>query len=205
MTESPDLKRLQHPRFARVYLRLSQGAERNGAAEHRQRLLAGLAGRVVEVGAGNGLNFAHYPATVTAVLAVEPDDVLREHAEAAAGPTVTVVPGHAEALPAEDESYDAAVLSLVLCSVPDLARALVEVRRVLRPGGQLRFYEHVRSGRGWVGRLQDAITPVWSRLAGGCHPNRDTLTAIMLAGFEIEDIEEISFGLPHILGSARRP
>ena len=111
-----------------------------------RRDAAGLTGRVVEVGAGNGLNFGHYPATVTEVVAVEPEPYLRERAEEAARAApvdVTVVVGLADALPAEDGAFDAAVASLVLCSVPDQAGALAELRRVVRPDGELRFYEHV--------------------------------------------------------------
>lgn len=202
-----DLGVFQHPWFARLYIRLSRAAERGGAAAHRERLLAGLAGRVIELGAGNGLNFAHYPRSVTEVLAVEPDHVLRGHAETAARRAaipVRVLPGHAEAIPAGYSSFDAAVTSLVLCSVSDPASALAGLRRVLRPGGELRFYEHVRSGGRWVGVVQDLVDPLWSRAAGGCHPNRDTIATIRAAGFEVSDVEEISFGLPHILGRATR-
>lgn len=215
MAESPEIARLQHPRFARFYLRLSQAAERHGTAEHRDRLLSGLSGHVIEVGAGNGLNFAHYPPTVTEVLAVEPDDLLRDHATTAAAHVripIRVVTGHAEMLPCENAHYDAAVMSLVLCSVPNPARALTEVRRVLRPGGQLRFYEHVRSAHTSVGWLQDMIAPAWSWTCGGCHPNRDTLAAIRKAGFEVDDVERFGFGagpcaprMAHILGHAHRP
>ncbi|MDQ3477229.1 MAG: class I SAM-dependent methyltransferase [Actinomycetota bacterium] len=203
----PDVGNLQHPWFARLYLRLSTTADRSGAADHRTRLLAGLSGRVIEVGAGNGLNFKHYPHAVVEVLAVEPDDVLRAHAESAARNAsipIRVVAGHADALPADDASCDAAVASLVLCSVPDPASALAELCRAVRPGGELRFYEHVRSGRRWVGRAQDLIIPLWSRVAGGCHPNRDTLTAIRAAGFEVSEVHQITFGLQHVLGRATR-
>lgn len=198
---------LQHPWFARFYVWVSQAAERGGAAAHRDRLLTGLSGRVLELGAGNGLNFAHYPDGVTEVVAVEPEDVLREHAEVAARSAripVHVVPGHADALPADDAGYDAAVTSLVLCSVPDPASALAGLRGALRPGAELRFYEHVRSGRPWFGGVQDVIDPLWSRASGGCHPNRDTLAAIRAADFEVTDLEHIMFGLPHILGRATR-
>lgn len=199
--------RLQHPRFARLYIRLSSAAEKSGAAAHRKQLLAGLSGKVLELGAGNGLNFKHYPDTVTEVLAVEPDDVLRAHAETAARDTavpIRVVPGHADELPAREASFDGAVASLVLCSVPDPASALAGLLRALRPGGELRFYEHVRSGRRWFGRAEDLIDPLWSRVAGGCHPNRDTLAAIGTAGFEVSEVEQISFGLQHVLGRATK-
>jgi SAM-dependent methyltransferase len=204
---------VHHPLFARFYARFSHKAEAHGAAEHRDKLLAGLSGAVVEVGAGNGLNFAHYPATVARVVAVEPEAYLRDKAiDAAAGVRVEidVVSGVADRLPLEDASVDAGVASLVLCSVPDQARALAELRRVIRPGGQLRFYEHVRSDRDRYGRLEDLADPVWSRMAGGCHINRDTATAIGEAGFEIESVERFPFDatvvpISHILGVARRP
>lgn len=198
----------QHPRFARFYLRISARMERHGAAELRDRLLAGLAGRVVEVGAGNGLNFDHYPDTVTEVVAVEPDRTLRAHAEAAAARVpvpVKVVTGHADALPGEDGAYDAAVASLVLCSVPDQARALAEFRRVLRPGGELRFWEHVRSDRRLFAMMENLIDPVWSRVGGGCHLGRDTATAIRAAGFAVEEIDRFVFDIQRqILGRAHK-
>ena len=208
-----DLSAFQHPRFARMYERISRESEQRGTAEHRHRALAGLAGRVIEVGAGNGMNFGHYPDTVTEVLAVEPEDHLRALAEKTAehAPVpVQVVAGHADALPAEDATFDAAVASLVLCSVPNVAHALAEVRRVLRPGGELRFFEHVRSDKPWFGILQDALTPLWSSAGGGCHLNRDTTAAIRAAGFTIERLDRFTYGplrfVPahaHVLGSAR--
>lgn len=139
---------VKHPFFARIYTQFSQAAEKAGNAAHRDELLSGVAGRVIEVGAGNGLNFAHYLPSVGEVVAVEPEPYLRDRAskEAERVPVpVTVVRGMAEDLPADDESFDVAVASLVLCSVRDQTRALAEIRRVLRPGGELRFFEHVRS------------------------------------------------------------
>lgn len=208
-----DLSRLQHPRFARMYERISAESEGRGTAEHRDRALTGLTGRVIEIGAGNGLNFGHYPDTVTEVVAVEPDDTLRAMAEAAADQAtmrVRVVAGHATALPADDGSFDAAVASLVLCSVSDVGGALAKIRRVLKPGGELRFFEHVRSKHMAFGMLQGAITPLWSRVGGGCHPNRNTAAAIEAAGFGIEEIDRFSYAplrfFPrhsHILGRAR--
>lgn len=208
-----DLSAFQHPRFARMYERISNEAESRGTAEHRDRLLAGLSGRVIEVGAGNGLNFGHYPDGVTEVVAVEPEHRLRALAEEAAGGArvpVRVLAGHADELPVEDDSFDAAVVSLVLCSVPAVGNALAELRRVLRVGGVLRFFEHVRSDNRWRALFQDAVTPLWSRVAGGCHLNRDTTAALRNAGFEIERRERFSYApqrfIPshaHILGHAR--
>jgi SAM-dependent methyltransferase len=189
-------------------------ADRRGGLEHRRRLLAGLRGSVIEVGAGNGLNFAHYPAEVTGVLAVEPDDTMRglaERAAAAAPVPVRVVAGHAETLPAADGGFDNAVASLILCSVPDLGRALAELRRVLVPGGDLRYYEHVRSD-GIKGVLEDAVRPLWQRMAGGCNPNRRSGDAIRAAGFVVDDEDRFSWrsarlspSADHLIGRAHAP
>jgi ubiquinone/menaquinone biosynthesis C-methylase UbiE len=159
---------------------------------------------VVEVGAGNGLNFVHYPAAVTEVVAVEPEAYLREKAIARAGARITVVDGTAEALPLEDASVDAVVVSLVLCSVPSQAAALAEARRVLKPGGELRFYEHVISHRPAKAAFQRAFTKtLWKRMAAGCHLDRDTGRAIADAGFEITELDRVPYqGLAHILGTA---
>lgn len=196
-----------HPVFARIYERLSPGWEKDGQAELRARTLARLSGRVVEVGAGNGLNFGHYPAAVTEVVAVEPEPYLRERAaeRAAEAPVpVSVVAGDADALPLADGEADAVVTSLVLCSVPDQASALAEARRVLKPGGELRFYEHVVSHKRGKAAFQRAFTKtVWKRVSGGCHMDRDTGRAIADAGFEITELDRVPFhGLAHILGVA---
>ncbi len=205
-----------HPIFARMYERVAEISERRGGGEHRSALLAGLAGRVIEVGAGSGANFPHYPASVREVLAVEPEPYLRERARRAAvwaAAPISVIDGEAEGLPAGDGSCDAAVVSLVLCSVPDQRRALAELLRVLRPGGELRFYEHVLAERPRAARLQRfADATFWPHVAGGCHLARDTAAAIERAGFRIERCERFLFSPaplvprdPHILGSARRP
>jgi SAM-dependent methyltransferase len=164
-----DTRAFQHPAFARVYMPLADVLERVGAAAHRDQMLAGLTGDVLEIGPGHGLTFSHYPPTVTAVLAVEPEDTLRRHARkaAVAAPVpIDVVAGHANDLPAADHSVDAVVVSLVLCSLPSLTKATAEIVRVLKHDGELRFYEHVRSRRSLVGLIQDVITPLWSRAAG---------------------------------------
>ncbi len=183
----------RHPRFAQLYPGVAARADRRGAAEHRRRLVDGLAGRVVEVGAGNGRNFIHYPPTVTEVVAIEPETTLRALAAEAAREVavpVTVISGLADDLPFADGELDAAVVSLVLCSVPDQQRALSELRRVLRAGGELRFYEHViarRQPKRALSQLADR-SGVWPALAAGCHLARDTGAAITAAGFSIEQL-----------------
>lgn len=207
---------LPRPRFARAYQRAANGAERRGAADHRRRLLRGLSGAVLELGAGHGLNFPHYPPEVTEVIAIEPEPTLRAaaiEAAATAPVPIRVRPGTADKLPLEDASVDAAVASLVLCSVPDQDRALTELHRVVRPGGELRFYEHVIADRQPKRVLLQALdhSGLWPRLAGGCHPARDTAAAIERAGFAIQTIDHMMFAghalepsIPYILGIARR-
>ena len=189
--------------------------EQLGVGDQRRELLAGSAGRVIEIGAGTGANFPLYPAGVLEVVAVEPEPYLRGRAEAAtAGSSVPVrvVDAVADQLPFEDASFDVAVASLVLCSVADQPTALAEVRRVLRPGGELRFYEHVRAESHGLASVQRAADVVWPFFGGGCHASRDTLRAITGAGFAVEHVRRFSFRpcfigaltAPHILGLARR-
>jgi ubiquinone/menaquinone biosynthesis C-methylase UbiE len=203
---------VHHPLFARWYARVGHLMDAE-IGDHRRRLLAGLTGRVLEVGAGNGLNFPHYPATVTEVLAVEPEPYLRRLALAAARQApvpIRVADGTAEALPAPDAAFDAVVASLVLCTVTDLDQALAETRRVLRPGGTLRFYEHVRATDPRLARWQDRLQRPWSWLVGGCHPNRDTVAAIAAAGLQLVALDRFDLAAmpalarPHVLGVAER-
>ncbi|MGX1371639.1 SAM-dependent methyltransferase [Streptomyces canus] len=209
---------VHHPLFARCYARASVAAEtRMGMAGVRERLLAGLSGRVIEIGAGNGLNFAHYPGAVCEVVAIEPERRLRQLAVEAALRSevpVDVVPGAAEALPVKSEAFDAAVFSLVLCSVRDVSRALGEVRRVLRPGGAVRFFEHGVGGGPAMRFTQRALDrTLWPPLAGGCHLARDPVAALRAAGFELGPYRRMSMPeqgptLPTsfcVLGTAWRP
>ncbi|MCG5472687.1 methyltransferase domain-containing protein [Micromonospora sp. LAH09] len=189
---------MSHPVFARVYERLSVAMDRAGTAQFRRDLVTGLSGRVIEIGAGNGRMFSHYPRAVSEVVAVEPERRLRAAAERAApgAPVpITVVDGLAESLPARDGEFDAAVVALVLCTVPDQANALAEISRTLRPGGELRFFEHVAadepSGLHRTQRLVDAT--LWPKLFAGCHTNRDTVAAITAAGFVIEEVRRFRF------------
>ncbi|MFI5671303.1 class I SAM-dependent methyltransferase [Streptomyces sp. NPDC051704] len=208
---------VEHPLFARFYARLSTTADtRGGVRELRRELLHGVSGRVVEIGAGNGLNFAHYPRAVSEVVAVEPERSLRRLAVDAALRTevpVDVVPGVAEALPLKSEAFDAAVASLVLCTVRDLPRALAELYRVLRPDAELRFFEHGRAPTPGMAAVQRTLDrTVWPRLFGGCHTSRDPVAAIEAAGFRVTSrrtlrVPERGPALPSsycVLGTARR-
>ena len=200
--------------FGKSFARVGPRTDARGAAEHRRRLLERAQGAVIEIGAGYGASFAHYPPAVTAVLALEPDATLRELALSAASTApvpVTVEDGVAESLPVADATVDVVVSSLVLCSVADPAVALAEVVRVLRPGGLLLFYEHVRSAHRLLGIAEDLLTPLWSRVAGGCHPNRDTTALVAAAGLRVQEVERFGFSvlpgnprLAHVLGVAEK-
>jgi SAM-dependent methyltransferase len=178
-----------NPFFARLWTFLSSH-ETDEIKRLRRENLAGLSGRVLEVGAGTGTNFAFYPATVTEVVAIEPERRLaplaREAAESASFP-VTVSTGTVEKFSAS-EPFDAVVCSLVLCSVDDPDGVLRQLYSYLRPGGELRYLEHVANTgfRGRVQRLADAT--VWPRLMGNCHTHRDTEASIADAGFQVEAV-----------------
>jgi ubiquinone/menaquinone biosynthesis C-methylase UbiE len=208
------MAQVKNPLFAWYFARWGGRNEERGNREYRRELLAGLSGRVLEVGAGTGLNFPHYPASVREVVAIEPEPSLRAlAADAAHGAPVPVgvADGIATALPARDGEFDAVVFSGLLCSVPDVPAALREFARVLRPGGELRFYEHVRSRDPLFAGLQRAADLAWPRLMGGCRVRRDTLPAISRV-FTIESCRGFRFPAsavfypvaPRILGIARK-
>ncbi|MEA2355341.1 MAG: hypothetical protein QOD61_1470 [Solirubrobacteraceae bacterium] len=197
--------------FARAWALLAPCV---GADAPRREMLEGLTGDVLEIGCGEGRNFGLYPPGVRRVTAVEPEPYLRRLAGIAAGRTpvdITVIAGDAAALPAESGSSDAVVASLVLCSVPDQAAALAEIVRVLRPGGELRFFEHVVARQPVAASLQRGLdgSGVWPRLAGGCHLARDTAAAIDASGLVVERLRRVPLGpgrvqVPAVLGVARR-
>jgi SAM-dependent methyltransferase len=209
-------ERRNHPIFARMWIRMAPATDRGEGAERRAGLLAGLRGRVLEVGAGTGSNFRHYPAGVTEVVAVEPEPRLRSQAEEAARTVavpVSVVDGVADRLPADDGTVDAVVATLVLCTVPDQRSALAEIVRVLRPGGRLHFWEHVRAERPGLAKIQRLVdATIWPVVGGGCHTGRDTLAAIEAVGLTLEHVERFRFpdpgptmpASPQVIGTAVR-
>ena len=174
--------------YAAIYDRIASGSERAGLSEERRSLLAQAAGATIEIGAGTGLNLAHFPRAVTRLFLVEPDPDMRKRLRKRVGrrDDVEIVDARAEALPFADASFDTAVVTLALCSVADLDTALAEIARVLRPGGRLLFLEHVRDADPKIARKQDHPMFLYSWI--GCHPNRDTLTAISQAQFEVTTV-----------------
>lgn len=188
---------------AAVYDRLGARFERTYGAELRRRQLSRARGRVLEIGGGTGANLAHYPGTIDELIVTEPDEAMRARAERRLRlepREATLVAAAAEALPFADDSFDTVVCTVVLCTVPDQPSALAEIRRVLRPGGQLLFAEHVRSPDPGRARWQDRLERPWRVVASGCHPNRDTRAALVGAGFDVEVTEEGELpGLPRLV------
>jgi len=180
--------------FARIYDRTLAPLEDAGLRDWRAELLAGLTGTVVEIGAGTGLNLAHYPTSVDRLVLTEPEPAmlaqLRDRlGEVAVGIAVTAERASASSLPLGDGEADAVVCTLVLCTVPDPAAVLAEVRRVLRPGGRLVFLEHVAADdRPERLRRQRRLDHLWHHVAGGCRLTRRTEEAIVGAGFEVTDV-----------------
>jgi ubiquinone/menaquinone biosynthesis C-methylase UbiE len=195
-----------HRWFAATY-DITAKLDRGRIEPLRKKVVSDVAGDVVEIGAGTGANFELYGPEAR-VTAFEPDPHMLKRArnKIPQGTQIELRQASAEAVPCDDASADVVVTTLVLCTVDDLARSLEEARRVLRPGGELRFLEHVR-GEGRLGRFHDIVRPGWSWVAAGCHPNRRTEQAIRDSGFEIIEVERTKLGpmLPAIRGVARKP
>lgn len=204
-----------HKWFAALYDRIIASEERGFLGDVRRDVAGGAKGKVLEIGAGTGLNFGHYSDSAE-VVATEPDPYMLKRAErraAEAKHPIELRQASAEELPFEDASFDVVVGTLVMCSVPQPEKALAEIRRVLKPGGEYRFYEHVRYGNAFAAFCQDVATPVWRWFGAGCHPNRDTAQSIRDAGLEIVAIERTKplppippmiLSRPHIKGVAIR-
>jgi SAM-dependent methyltransferase len=191
--------------FAATYDPFVARAERAGIANARQELLAGVRGRVLEIGAGTGLNVEHYPPG-SDVTYTEPDPHMAKRLRARG---VDVVEAGAEALPFADDSFDTVVSTLVFCTVPDVAASLREVRRVLAPGGRLLFLEHVRAEPGSkLERWQDRLHGPWHALAGGCNCNRDFLASLAAGSFSADELRSESWRFmlpivrPVVIGAA---
>ena len=177
--------------FAATYDRQMAKVEKAGLRAHRERLLAGASGRILEIGAGTGSNLSLYGSTVGALTLTEPERPMLRRLQQrvrAQSPEVTVVRAPAEDLPFDDDSFDVVVSTLVLCGVDDQPRALRELRRVLRPGGELRFIEHVRSDDPRLARWQHRMNGI-NRFLVGCECTRPTLAVMASAGFEVTDVD----------------
>ncbi len=204
-----------HPLFTLVYRAVSGAGERTGLGELRERALAHATGRLLILGLGPGHDLDHLPDEVTSVVGIEPSASMRTSAESrvaatrARGIDVEVVDAVGEALPIPDDSIDSVLLAYVLCTVEDVDAALAEVRRVLRPGGVVCVMEHVRAPEGtWLRRSQRLVAPVWPRMAGGCHADRDTRAALARAGFDVAGLRDITITslppvAPTLVGTAR--
>jgi len=209
-------KRRRHPwiehGFAWVWGR-THGMLEKTYGRRKEELFGGLAGRVLEIGAGTGINLRHYPKTVE-VVALEPNPFMHPYLETSgrdSGLSLTIQDGVAEAIEADDNSYDAVVSTLVLCSVDSPEQVLAEVRRVLKPGGQFYFVEHVAAPAGsGLRRFQNTVQPLWTCLGDGCRPNRETHHYLEQAGFSTLDFEHTRVDIPvfpvrpHIIGTATK-
>lgn len=188
-----------HPLVARLYDPVMTIAEQTVMVDHREFLVDGLSGQVLDLGAGTGAMFPYFARQPSLDLhAIEPDPHMRVRARKRATELnldVHLVDASAESLPYGDDSFDTVVASLVFCTIPDRERALSEVARVLRPGGEFRFLEHVR-GDGAAGRVHDLLAPAWHAVAGGCHLNRDTHRLFRTDDrFRLRSYERVSGGL----------
>ena len=199
---------------AALYDAMNARFERAHGRELRRRQLAPARGAVLEIGGGTGANLPHYPATVERLVLSDPDAAMLDRARrrrSEGAHDVELVAARAEALPFADDAFDTVVTTIALCTVADQAAALREIRRVLHPGGQLLFAEHVRAADPKLARWQDRLERPWGVIADGCHPNRDTLGALEAAGFAVEVAEQGELPLvprlvkPYIVGRAVVP
>ena len=187
LKEDRAVDEVRHPAVAALYDAFMLPQELLGLRRQRARTAGAATGRVLELGVGTGLNLSHYVGA-SKVVAIDPDPNMLERARPRAldAPCpVQLVEAGAEALPFGDHEFDSVVVTLTLCTVPDPAAAVTESHRVLKPGGRLIFLEHVRSEKPWSARVQDAVTPAWKHVSGGCHWNRATVETIE-RHFEIE-------------------
>ncbi len=178
--------------FTAIYDRAFKATEEAGLRQMRRELLAEAKGRVLELGAGTGANVELYPEAVDELVLAEPDPHMTKRLRAKlteSGQTAEVVEAPAERLPFEDSSFDTAVVTLVLCTVPDPTAALAEIARLLKPGGRLLFIEHVRAEEPGLARWQDRLERPWHFLGDGCHCNRDTVATIEASPLVVGDVQ----------------
>jgi SAM-dependent methyltransferase len=188
--------------MARIYDPFLWLSEARGMRDRRRALVAQAHGVVVEIGAGTGLTLAHYPDSIAELVLTEPDEAMRRRLAGSLrrlGRVARIIDAPAERLPLADASVDTIVSTLVLCTVADPARALGEISRVLRPGGQLLFIEHVRSSSRFLARVQDRLVGPWGRFAGGCQCNRATVDLMRACGFDVTADDVVWRGMPAIV------
>jgi ubiquinone/menaquinone biosynthesis C-methylase UbiE len=205
-----------HKWFAALYDRILASEEKKFLGAIRAEMLRGVTGNVLEIGAGTGVNFQYYQPGAH-VTAIEPDPYMLQRARIRASEAhvdIDLRQLPAEELPFADASFDFVIDTLVLCSVRDPRKVLLEIRRVLKPGGELRLYEHVRYKNPLAALSQDLISPAWQWFGAGCHPNRNTEQYLREAGFELNDVRirkelppipPMVFTRPHLQAVARRP
>lgn len=204
-----------HKWFAFLYDPLIASGERSYMRRVREEIMGGARGRVLELGAGTGLSFSYYNSHAERIVATDPDAHMLQRARRRLKDAVRPIElqqAWAEELPFRDVSFDTVVSTLVMCTTRDLLRALSEVRRVLKPSGELRMYEHVRYDHAFGAFWQDLVTPAWRWFGAGCHPNRDIARLVREAGFEFQRLESTkpdppippwAITRPRIMGIAR--
>jgi ubiquinone/menaquinone biosynthesis C-methylase UbiE len=204
-----------HKWFAAIYDKMLASEEKKFLGAIRAEMLKDVTGEILEIGAGTGANFQYYQSGAH-VIAIEPDPYMLERARKRAdgAPNIELRQVAAEDLPFPDGTFDYVIDTLVLCSVSDPRKVLGEIKRVLKPGGELRLYEHVRYKNPIAALSQDIISPAWQWFGAGCHPNRDTERLVRQAGFEVVSAQRLVhvppvppmvFVRPHLRAVARRP